>query len=992
MYFMYAQIVSGSQPTGVQGVAGSQPSAGTPQAPPSPTQAPAPSQAQQPAKQQKPAFHMPEARMIIAAIAIVIVAIAGVMVVLHKPSNTTSTSTTIQVIRVGSVSACGEISKPGNYFLSANIKTAIPSGACINITASDVALVCNLHSIIGSGPYSGVPPFTYGVEISAHNNVSVSGCAIENFSYGVYAQDSSNVVVRNNNLTSNYLSDAYFSGTQNSIMSNNLMSKASSTDGALYLANGSSNNLIYNNTIENNRVYGIGVNSTGNSYINNTLNYNPSSFHCGIANSFPGSSRASGNYCYNNTGCAFVTCGGINTPANLSLIHLGSNVNSCGSVVSPGKYQLTSNLDTSMFENTSNPTFRQSDMPCIRMDTNNTTLDCRGFSITNSAVAILADGRYNITITNCSIRGSGYGVKLSNSTGAYVSNMTFRNDTASLALLNTTSSVISSITSAGSKYGIYLLDSSANNFLGFNASKNQYGIYLSQSVGNLFSKGVAFNNSIIDVYATPDSVNASYNLMQQTSCGLTNTKWAKCNQDVSSGLSYYPLIGCATLNRQGNYTLTANIVGQPAYCMTVNANNVTLDCTGHALSQMSTTPGPAFYINGRNNVTIRNCAIYGYTAGINVSNSSAIAVYDVAVQSSRYGISLSNVNQSAIEGDLVTGAANASIKLSHVSVSSIMNNSFAYGTGSNIGILVNNSQRNIIADNNGRTDYIGMYFTGNSQNNIVVNNTMQLSGHADYVCNGNSGINDEIGGINYGTTKIGCSWMAALLQGATQITCAVALQADTYALQNDAEYNYGATCYSVYANGTTINCNGHTIIATNGGTFASFKNVNNANIENCTLKGFASPIVAVNSGITVFNNKILDNSTTNAAIALTNVSSATVLANNVTASYYGISILRGLDSSLLNNIVALASTAYRISNSIGIEISNNTATGSTGTGMVLSNTTASVITKNRLQAKNSGLICLSGSQGSSSNIDSGGNICTSSTGCGWMQSSSTTCH
>lgn len=981
MYFVYAQTVPGSQPTGVK--EGMTQQSGMPLDP---------AQIKPPTKPEKPKFALPDMRTIIAVVAIIILAIAGYTIISHKPTGTTTTTTTVQIIHAGSINSCGKISRPGNYFLSSNIKTSISSGACINVTSSDVALVCNLHSIIGSGPYSGVPPFTYGVRINAQNNVTVSGCIIGNFSYGVYAQASSNVLIHNNNLTANYLSDAYFSGTQNSSISNNFMSKASSPDGALYITEGSSNNLIYNNTIDNNRGYGIGVNSTGNNYINNTLNYNPSSFYCGVTYSFPGSSHAKGNYCYNNTGCGFVTCGGLNTPADLATIYLGNRINSCGSVISPGAYVLTSDLDTSKFTNTSNPAFKQSGIPCIGIDTNNTSLDCRGFSITNAPTAVRADRRNNVTITNCSIRNSGYGLALSNTTNEYVNNVTFRNDTFALFMKNITSSVISSVNSFGNKYGIYLLDSEANNFLGFNTSNNQYGIYLSQSVGNLFGKGVALNNSAVDVYATPDSANVSYNLMQQTMCGLTNTKWANCNQSITASLSYYPLNGCAVINKQGNYSMTTNIINPPTKCIVINANNVTLNCAEHSLSQISTTSGPAFYVNGRSNVTIENCGIIGYTTAINVSNSTNIYIYGVLAQSTRYDISLSNVSRSIIEGDTVTSASNVSIKLSNVSDSSIMYNNISYGVGNNVGLLVNNSQRNLIINNTGRTNYIGIYFTGKSKNNTVMNNTMQLSGYADYLCNGNGGINDELGSINYGSKKLGCSWMTSVIRGATQVPCAVALQPDSYSITSDQEYTYGATCYSVYANGTTINCNGHTILATNGGTFAFFKNVNNANIENCTLKGFASPIVAVNSTITIMNNRISDNNSAKAAITITKTSDSKILYNNITAAYQGISMAFAVDSSLLNNIVALASTAYQLVNSIGLNILNNTAMSNTGTGMALSNTTISTLGYNKLLAKNRGIVCLSSSQGSMNDTDSGNNYCTSSTGCNWMHSSSQTCH
>jgi parallel beta-helix repeat protein len=924
-------------------------------------------------------------RILLAAI-IVIIAIVGTVAVTRKPAATTQTSTTtVPIIRAGSISACKNITGPGNYFLSSNIKTGISSGACIDITASNVALVCNRHSITGSGPYSGVPPFTYGIEIYAQSNVSVSGCNIAYFSYGIYAQNSSSVSILDNNMTSDYLSDAYFSGTHNSSVIGNRMSKASSTQGALYLVNGSIDNRIVNNTIEGNRFYGIVINSTSNFYINNTLSGNPSSLYCGAASSFPYSSYAKGNTCYNNTGCSFIECKGVNEPANISTILLGSSISSCGSIRSPGTYRLASDLDTAKFVNTSNPIFVHAETPCITIAVSNTRLNCAGFSVTEAPTAILVNGNNNVTISNCSIRGSGSGIAFNNSAGVHVNNVVFTNDTFGLALNNVTSSVFSGIKSTYNKYGIYLSDALSDTFKTFDSSNNQYGIYASQSAGNLFAQGTAFNNSVIDVYASADSSNTGYDLVQQTGCGLTNAQWAGCLQYVAQSLAYYPISSCGVLRRQGNYSLTSNVINAAAMCINVEANNVEIDCNGNGLFQSITTPGPAVYINGKHNVTLNNCGVYGFTTAINVSDSTGIGIYGAVVHSSAYGISLSNVSNSTIESSAVAGPANVTIKLYNVSRSSIIGNNVSYGTGNNVGILLNGSQKNVVRNNTESINYINMEFTGNSVNNTVMNNTAELGGYADYVCNGgNGGIASENGGINYGVKKMGCIWLAALTQGSPQVRCEVALQPDLYSLTSDEEYGYGNACYSIYANGTTINCNGHTVIATDGGTFALFRNVTNGRIINCTLKGFTNPIVASNSMLIVQNNRIYDNSSTGAAVSLRGISDSRILSNNITAAYEGISIVLGASSSLLNNIVALAATAYQAIGSTGLNIQNNTATNSSGTGFLLSNTTASALMNNRFMAKK-GMVCLNSSQGGLSNIDNGGNMCSSNSGCNWFK-------
>ena len=168
------------------------------------------------------------------------------------------------------------------------------AGACINITASNVNLVCSNGQIIGSGPYSGVPPFTYGIEISGASNVSVSGCSIRNFSYGIYAPSSSRLMIHDNNVSDQLPIEHIPQRARTTAASTpTCMTGSASTEGSLYLSRGASGNRVYNNTILRNQYYGVSVNSTGNTFLNNYVNSTPVSFYCSIGNGFKGSNIGS---------------------------------------------------------------------------------------------------------------------------------------------------------------------------------------------------------------------------------------------------------------------------------------------------------------------------------------------------------------------------------------------------------------------------------------------------------------------------------------------------------------------------------------------------------------------------------------------------------------------------------------------------------------------------------------------------------------------------
>ncbi len=143
-----------------------------PQAGPSPSP-----QAEPKPKAPKSGSHMP----IIFAIAIIVIVIAAAAAfMLSSHSRTTSSTTSILTTTVkqptmAEITSCMDIKSPGRYYLTKSLSVSLSSGACINITSSNVELIGNSNMIKGSGPFVGIPPFTYGIEASNVRNVSITG-------------------------------------------------------------------------------------------------------------------------------------------------------------------------------------------------------------------------------------------------------------------------------------------------------------------------------------------------------------------------------------------------------------------------------------------------------------------------------------------------------------------------------------------------------------------------------------------------------------------------------------------------------------------------------------------------------------------------------------------------------------------------------------------------------------------------------------------------
>jgi hypothetical protein len=931
--------------------------------------------------------------LFIIIVVVVLVAVVGIYTVFSKgiisfSTTTISATTTIVGGNLSLLNGCSTVPKSGKYYINYNIKTSIASGACINVTASNVSISCNGNQVIGSGPFSGVPPFTYGILINGNKNVSVTGCSIENFSYGIFAVSSNALSIKDNNISVNYISNIYLSNVHYSNISNNYMSKSASIEGSIYLTNGTANTTIYNNTVLYNQFYGININASGNLFSNNLINGTQYSLICSPGNGYVISGKAYSNTCFNSTGCGFFECRGINIPPNISKVALSKVITSCGLINSSGSYQLSGNINMRNYLNTSNPLTYL--IPCFDVMASNTYINCNGFSITNSTTAFYINSRNNITLNNCRITNSKIGgILLQNSTDSHISNTVLINDSYGIILRNSSINSLLNITALKNSYsGLYLSSAYSNNFQSSNFSLNGYGAYLTGgSISNNFNKDVLENNSNEDIYAAQGSANATLNLAQSTFCGYTNAVWANCKHFAYTNISYMPLNSCGVISTPGNYLLTTSLFGEMQRCLQISSSNVRLSCGGHSIVSYN-FEGAAIAITDSNNVSVSNCSINDFGTDINVSGSDIIKITNIRLQGGYVGISLDNISNALVSNITLNNTQNFSIYLRNTVNTTLFNNNITYGHPKNIAIAISNSTHNIIMNNTGSSSSVGLQFSGKSANNTVVNNTMHSDTLADYACIGNGGISSENGGINYGITKIGCKWLAVLTKtGTPSVQCELERLPSLITFSQDGEYSFGSTCFNILSNSTTINCQGHTIIATNGGTFAYFANSSKSSIVNCVLKGFTTPIVTYDSqGIEVENNTFLTlgrstgisvkNSGTGSIIKFDNVSGASV-GINITNANYGM---------LENNYVSNSILSYALSNVTSYLISNNTAAASTTDGFLLSNSTENMVQNNNFASTAVGIQCIGRSSAESNNTDVGSNYCTNQLSCNWLKS------
>ncbi|MFQ5933748.1 MAG: nitrous oxide reductase family maturation protein NosD, partial [Dehalococcoidia bacterium] len=160
------------------------------------------------------------------------------------------------------ISDCGILSISGAAYVLTNDINA--TGTCIVITANNVTLDGDGHSVIGRGDL-------YGVHILAGTGVTVTSLAVEGFVYGIYLVRSSDNTIAGNTVSSN----AFGIGLNSS--PNNIISDNIATDNLYYgiFLRSSGNNILTGNTAVDNTYYGIALfSSEDNGLLNNIASRN----------------------------------------------------------------------------------------------------------------------------------------------------------------------------------------------------------------------------------------------------------------------------------------------------------------------------------------------------------------------------------------------------------------------------------------------------------------------------------------------------------------------------------------------------------------------------------------------------------------------------------------------------------------------------------------------------------------------------------------------
>ncbi|MCX6778509.1 MAG: right-handed parallel beta-helix repeat-containing protein, partial [Candidatus Micrarchaeota archaeon] len=174
---------------------------------------------------------------------------------------------------------------------------------------------------------------------------------------------------------------------------------------------------------------------------------------------------------------------------------------------------------------------------------------------------------------------------------------------------------------------------------------------------------------------------------------------------------------CQALSTPGEtYVLNSSISSPASGCFTIEADGITLDCSGHYIR--GTIPHPssfvAIYAAGRQNLRIENCDVSYFNAGIMLNGSSYSDIVNNSLTGNQNGIYLLSSDWNTLDGNMFWGNRKSAI-------------------------MLNNSDNNLILNMPLSGDN-GVYLTDSAAFNTIQNNTLHGSSGVDIENGANNNI------------------------------------------------------------------------------------------------------------------------------------------------------------------------------------------------------------------------------------------------------------
>ena len=697
------------------------------------------------------------------------------------------------------INESGSYEQPKNYSGAPNNASPVTGYACVKIVASNVSFNGVGFNISDNGTAGD----TYGVEINGSlTNITVNGCGISRYSYGIYSYYSENSSIVNNTVLNSY--GIFLQNSNYHIIENNSVSSQNIN----YYLSFSSNNNLTNNTGNGSYTSFYDIGTTNNRYINNLA----------------GNSSSSG-FSISNYEDVLINNTAYNTPDGFYLYgaYLTTLVNNTAYNASHAGFYLMASSDNVLQNNTAYNLIGGAGISGIgfmlNLSSNNVLNNATAFNISDgSGIAMFTSSNnlvdnstvYNTShstaygmlnssrnnITNSVALNNQYGFYLWNSSNNLLANDYTRNNTGAYLSAgfvittdgsqNSTGNTISNGTATQSDYGFTVLGYSNGNLINASnaSSNNESGFAFIELYGrNVLNNSIAaYNNlsgdanistGVLIRYANTTVVDNLIATNNQR--GVQIDEGASLNNITNSNITgiYYGVIimssfGYVPVNNTVYNVLIQNITdmqnsadpdmllgGRGVFVNGTRTSNITLvttyntsvlgfsvvDSNGTIISQGNATVSPNGYKVLRSiNTTIANSWGYGYSTGTGFTfmSSNGSNVTNNAAYADRYGINVTDSSTSSFTGNTLVSNGRQGLLV----VTSQQNNFTANNISANTrdGAQITSSNGSVFSGNN---------FTNNKRNgaNLQSSNSTTFNGNNTFDNNGLEGATGDWAGV-----------------------------------------------------------------------------------------------------------------------------------------------------------------------------------------------------------------------------------------------------
>jgi len=242
------------------------------------------------------------------------------------------------------------------------------------------------------------------------------------------------------------------------------------------------------------------------------------------------------------------------------------------------------------------------------------------------------------------------------------------------------------------------------------------------------------NNGGTKTYYSNYTINASKNGFSRVSHNYNVTANENNFKDVFT-LVNFNLTNCGTLSEASTTYTLQNDINTTTTCLTIGANNITIDFNGFNLTGGNNYGYYGVNNNGYNDSTIMNGGIYDFYVLIYLTNNRNNNVTNIIsssnVSSDSYGLDISSSDNNTITNFTISGIKHCGIcSYTAANNNKIINSNLS--SNEEYGIyLTSNSNNNLIINNiiNNNSQY-GVYLSASSNNNIT-NTNISNSGTKD---------------------------------------------------------------------------------------------------------------------------------------------------------------------------------------------------------------------------------------------------------------------